>query len=179
MKAKFLPFILFGIMSINVVKNTTIPVSAEGEEKTNLSEEKRGLISQNCGTIRQSLKNLQRADSRARIYFGSIYETVSSKYVTPLNLRLVKNNISSVPMINLQTSLANSRSKFSADFIDYSKSLEELIVLDCRLNPDSFYEKLLETRKKREFVASDMKTLNELLTSSFDSAEKIKEKIHD
>lgn len=171
---------------LSVVKITTLPVFAEespastGAEApsssatSSLSEEKRGLISQNCGTIRQSLKLLQRSDSRARIYFGAIYETISSKYITPLNLRLVKNDLSSVSLISLQSTLADSRAAFSADFIDYSKSLEDLIATDCRLEPDLFYEKLLETRKKRALVASDMKELNDALASSTKTIEKLK-----
>lgn len=162
-----------------VVKITTVPVYAEEEKPVQLSEEKRGLISQNCGTIRQSLKNLQRSDSRARTYFGAIYETASSKYIVPLNLRLVKNDISSVSLINLQSDLADKRVKFSSDFISYSKSLEELIAYDCRLNPDTFYEKLVATRKKRAAVATDMKEINELLTSSVKYVEKLEEKLND
>ncbi|MBQ3430516.1 hypothetical protein IJG20_00175 [Candidatus Saccharibacteria bacterium] len=177
MKNKF-TIILLLFSFVNVVNFTTIPTFAE-EKPTPISEEKRGLISQNCGTIRQSLKNLQRADSRARTYFGAIYETVSSKYITPLNLRLVKNNLSSNSLISLQTNIADTRTKFSSDFIDYSKSLEELISFDCRLNPDEFYSKLVTTRKKRETVASDVKKLNDLLISSVKIVEQIKEKTND
>ena len=162
---------------INVVKFTTFPVFAQEEPK--LSEEKRGLISQNCGTIRQSLKNLQRSDSRARIYFGSIYETFSSHYLTPLNLRLVKNDISEVSLINSQATLAKLREKFSTHFIDYSKSLEDLIAHDCRLDPDGFYIKLQSTRAKRTKVAADTTSLNDLLVSSVKSVEKLKEKYHE
>lgn len=142
-----------------------------------ISEERRGLISQNCGTLRQSLKLLQRSDSRARAYFGSVYETISSKYLTPLNLRLVKNNLSSNNLLSLQTSLASLRSDFSTDFIAYSKSLEELIALDCRLEPDEFYQKLEETREKRAVVASDMDKINKLLTSLVSETKALKEKL--
>ncbi|MBQ3275197.1 hypothetical protein IJH46_02115 [Candidatus Saccharibacteria bacterium] len=133
-------------------------------------------ISENCGSIRQSLKLLQRSDSRARTYFGAIYETVSSKYITPMNLRLVKNDLSSVSLLNIQTSIASTRADFSSDFIDYSRSLEELIALDCRLEPEEFYEKLESTREKRAKVAADMKVLNELLVNSYKAVENLKGK---
>lgn len=155
-----------------------LPAHAEettGETaKSALSEERRGSISQNCGTIRQSLKRLQYSDSRARTYFGAIYETVASKYITPLNVRLVKNDLSSSSLISLQSKIASARSDFSADFIDYSKSLEELISLDCRLEPDDFYAHLRTTREKRAKVAEDMTVLNDLLVSSVKTAEKLK-----
>lgn len=179
MKNKIIIILLLTLPFYTVVNFTTVASFAEDNNAnfSNLSEEKKGLISQNCGTIRQSLKNLQRTDSHARTYFGAIYETVSSKFITPLNLRLVKNNISSTTLMELQTNLASSKSKFSSDFIDYSKSLEELINIDCRLNPNEFYAKLIKTRQKRATVAADLKKLNELVTSSVSASEKIKEKL--
>ena len=153
---------LTSIFAVAIIKTSAASPAAYAD----LSPDRRAKISDNCGSLRNSLKLLQRSDSRARTYFGSIYETVSSKYLTPLNLRLVKNNLSSVDLINLQTSLATSRSNFSADFIAYSKSLEELIALDCHLNPEEFYTKLQETRKLRQAVATDMKAIHATLADS-------------
>ena len=141
------------------------------------SPERLEKISNGCGSIRNSLKLLQRTDSRARTYFGAIYETSSSKYLTPLNLRLVKNNLSNVDLINLQTSLSSSRADFSAHFIDYSKSLEDLISIDCHLNPEEFYEKLLETREKRALVASDMEKIDTALISSVKTVKTLRDSL--
>lgn len=176
-------------MKTNVAKITTFalalfallfapPAFAE-ESSSQLSSKKRDQISENCGSIRQSLKLLQRSDARTRTYYGAIYETALSKYITPLNLRLVKNDLSSVALINLQTALATSRSNFSADYIDYSKSLEELIAIDCRLEPEAFYNKLVSTREKREVLQDDVKTISTLLTNSVKSVEIIKENLDD
>lgn len=170
--ALLLAFFL-SLLSVPVFAEETPLVEASKPKK--LSGSQLEHLSQNCGTIRQSLKLLQRSDSHARTYFGAIYETVSSKYLTPLNLRLVKNDISSVSLINAQSSLAATRANFSDDFIDYSKSLEELIAIDCNLEPALFYEKLETTRQKRQLVAEDMETLNIILTNSYKSVEKLKE----
>ena len=134
-------------------------------------------ISANCSSIRQNLKNLQRSDSRARTYFGAIYETFSSKYLRPLNLRLVNNDISSPDLVKLQTAFATARTNFSEDFIDYSKALEDLIATDCRLEPEVFYEKLVKTREKRALVAKDIKELNSHLTGSVKKVEVLKESL--
>ena len=176
-------------MKTNVAKITTFalalfvllfaPSAFAEESSSQLSSKKRDQISENCGSIRQSLKLLQRSDARTRTYYGAIYETALSKYITPLNLRLVKNDLSSVALINLQTALATSRSNFSADYIDYSKSLEELIAIDCRLEPEAFYNKLVSTREKREVLQDDVKTISTLLTNSVKSVEIIKENLDD
>ncbi|MBQ6320845.1 hypothetical protein IJI17_01315 [Candidatus Saccharibacteria bacterium] len=156
------------------------PAFAEETPSTKTPSESQLInISENCSSIRQSLKLLQRSDARARTYFGAIYETASSKYITPLNLRLVKNNLSSVALINLQTSLSTTRANFNADYIDYAKSLEELIALDCRLEPAQFYAKLESTREKRQILAEDAKTMNAMLANSVKSVELIKENLGD
>ncbi len=170
MKSKLIIFII-PLLVVSVVAP-----SAFATEPT-ITKEQASKISESCSTTRQSLKNLQRADSRARTYFGAIYETVSSKYLKPMNLRLVNNDISSPDLIDLQTSLAAARLDFSDDFIAYSKTLEELISIDCRLEPENFYKKLIITREKRAKVAADVKTINGFLTSIVKHAEKLKESL--
>jgi len=150
---------------------TTAPVLAA---EPPLTSEQSRKISESCSTIRQNLKTLQRSDSRTRTYFGSIYETVASKYLKPLNLRLVNNDMVDSSLLGIQTSFATNRSNFSDDFIQYSKSLEELITIDCYNEPDSFYRKLIETRDKRAAVADDVNKLNKLLTNIAESAKKLK-----
>lgn len=162
------------ILSIFMVALFTIPVFAT---ESKLSESQSAKITTSCSTIRQSLKNLQRTDAHARTYFGAIYETVFTKYLKPLNLRLVRNDLSSSTLLEVQTSIATARTDFSNDFIDYSKSLEELIAIDCRLEPETFYQKLLTVREKRARVASDIKTLNRFLTSTVKSVEELKESL--
>ena len=155
----------------------SVPASSAFAAESKLTKEQSAKLSESCGSIRQNLKNLQRTDSRTRTFFGAIYETVSTKYLKPLNLRLVNNDLANSDLLNLQTSIATARSDFSDDFIAYSKSLESLIAIDCRLEPDNFYEKLLETREKRTAVATDVKTLNNLLTDIAKTVEKLKESL--
>ncbi|MBQ3293584.1 hypothetical protein IJG96_00415 [Candidatus Saccharibacteria bacterium] len=153
------------------------PVGSAFAAEPQLTKEQSAKLSESCGTIRQNLKNLQRIDSRTRTYFGAIYETASTKFLKPLNLRLVNNDLADAELLNLQTSIATARTDFSDDFIAYSKSLENLITIDCRLEPENFYKKLLETREKRAAVAADVKTLNNLLTNIVKTTEKLKESL--
>ena len=151
------------------------PVGSAFAAEPALTKEQSTKLAESCGTVRQNLKNLQRTDARARTYFGSIYETVSTKYLKPLNLRLVNNDLANSNLLNLQTSVAAARADFVEDFITYSKSLENLIAIDCRLEPENFYKKLLETREKRATVAADVKLLNDFLSNVVKNAEKLKE----
>lgn len=129
-----------------------------------LSEAQQASISERCTSIKHSLKNLQKIDSKNRIYLGSKYEIILSRFMTPLNLRLVKNNMSTTVLSDFQTDFATHRAEFNADFITYSKSLEELIAINCEAHPQKFYEQLEKTRELRAKVQTDIILLSDLLS---------------
>ena len=138
-----------------------------------LSEWQRGTISQYCGTIRQTLQTVQRNDSRLRTRLGSYYETIYSDFMVPLNLRLVKNNQQSTTTLAQQSNFATARTEFSSNFINYSRSLEELIAYDCQSDPDGFYAKLTDVRAKRELVHSSVTSLNQIIAEHSSSVAEI------
>ena len=142
-----------------------------------LTEQQRGAISQYCGTIQQTLKTLQQSDSRTRLKLGAFYETFSSKYIVPLNTRLVKNNQINTALATIQSDFSSLRSSFSTDFISYSRSLEELTAFDCKNSPDEFYEKLSDTREKRALVRNDTKKLKTLLINFKTEIQQLKESL--
>lgn len=123
-----------------------------------LSETQRGAISQNCGSLQQSLKQLQVSDSRTRVYLGSIYETIISDYMLPLSIRIAASNWSldtnGVKLSTQHSDFSVSRSSFSATYIKYQRSLEELVSFDCLTDPDGFYEKLENVREERADLAA-------------------------
>lgn len=98
-----------------------------------------------------------------RVQLGSGLESVLSGYIVNLNLRLVKNNISAGKFTDLQATFSSERERFKSDFTIYSRSLEELIAMDCQSEPAKFYEKLELTRTKRADVRSSFLRLQEVL----------------
>ena len=142
-----------------------------------LSENQSNAIKDNCSTIQESLKNVQKKDSRTRVYLGGYFETILSKYIKPLNHRLVENSISDINIINEQTEFANAKTQFSNDFIIYQKSLESLIATNCKENPDDFYDILTTTRALRATVLSDVMNLKQLILDHSSSVQLLEEKI--
>ncbi len=139
-----------------------------------LSETQKAGITTNCGAIRQKLENLQRMDSKTYSYYQAIYETAATRYIKPLNLRLVDNNKSNQKLLDLQTGIATSEKNFSDDFIAYNKLLDSLKKIDCKVEPETFYEKLIEVRVSRAILKKDIEKLNELVVSAVKSAETLK-----
>ena len=130
---------------------------------TSLSEEQRGAISQNCNSIKTSLSSLQKSDSKVRVLLGTSYQTILSNFLTPLNIRLVKNNATDATLSSIQTNLASERNTFQEQFIRYSKSLENLIAIDCKNNPDEFYKNLDETRTLRSALNKTAVRIHKLI----------------
>jgi hypothetical protein len=128
-----------------------------------VTESQKNVISQHCSTIKQSLKTIQYFDTDNRIKLGSKYEAALSKFITPFNIRIVKNNLSQSELTDLQKNFADSKIAFAADFTTYSKHLEELIAIDCQNDPANFYNKLIETREARKNVRQDVVYLNSIL----------------
>lgn len=142
-----------------------------------LSEEQEKVISGECDTIHETLKSLQKVDSKVRVYLGSYYEKILNKYMIPLNSRLVENSISNTDLINNQASFKGTKELFSNDFISYQKNLEELINSDCKTNPSGFYEKLESVRSDRKKVRQDVLALESLITKHKKAVNSLMEKL--
>ena len=141
-----------------------------------LSEAKKTAIVRQCDAIREELVNLQHADSRARVYLGRYYETLLSDYITPLNVRLVENNLANSGLIDNQENFARQRTTFVDDFITYQRELEGLVAMDCKAEPGQFYAKLTEVRAGRKKVAESVTKLATLAKKQIELAPKLEVK---
>lgn len=140
-----------------------------------LSDEQKSAVSANCSSIKQSLRTLQRSDSRTRVYLGSIYQIILTNYMAPLNIRLAKNNQPSAELSSDQSDFTAARDDASQKFITYSQSLEELLLVDCTNNPEQFYDKLTETRKKRDDLSQATEKVKNILNRHMETVTKLAE----
>lgn len=147
------------VLGLLVVANT---YAEEEKTEAKITSEQKTIIVDHCDTMKDNLKSLQRTDSRARVYLGRYYETILTDFITPLNIRLVENNISDAKLLDNQTNFAAKRSVFNYDYISYQQSLEELVNTNCKTEPEKFYEKLVITREKRKIVKKDAAKMRDL-----------------
>lgn len=131
-------------------------------------------IIQNCDNIKQSLIKLQHADSRTRTYLGSAYETISSRFITPLNLRLVKNNLPSTELLEIQSEFNTSQTAFRNQYVEYMRELESLIATECKSHPEDFSRKLDTVRTKRETLRQTTKKISELVDRQYTDVETLR-----
>lgn len=134
-------------------------------------------IVKKCDMIRDDLKKVQKEDARVRVYLGGHYETILSKYITPLNVRLVENNLSSAGFVENQNKFASSRATFSSDFIVYQQGLEELVGIDCKTEPEKFYDKLVVVRQKRKMMVQDVLKMRDLVSEHVKLVTELRSKV--
>ncbi len=147
-----------------------VPVNA-------ISTEQEAAIKDRCATIRESLKTVQKNDSRVRVFLGARYETLLSKYITPFNIKMVENNMSVSGLVENQNQFADNKTVFANDFISYQKSLEELIAIDCKSEPEQFYEKLVKVRRKRATMEQDVLKMRNLISEHVKLVNGVREKM--
>ena len=158
MKRKRLTFYYIILMLICLAPMPVLAVS-EGQKMA---------IVDHCESIKDSLKNVQKQDARTRVYLGGRYETILSGLIMPLNVRLIENSLSSAELVENQSDFAERKVRFSDNYISYQQGLEELVSMNCREEPERFYEKLTEVRAKRNAVNKDVAEMRKLITKNIE-----------
>lgn len=153
-------------------QNTDTPAP---QEPSSISSDLKAKITQNCTEIHDNLQAVQRSDARIRQGLGRYYEDILSDFITPLNLRLVENNLSSATLIENQNSFVSTRTTFMNDYISYQQGLEELVSIDCKAAPEKFYEKLTIVRDLRAKVKRDTAKLKALTKDNLNLVKKLEE----
>ena len=142
-----------------------------------VSESVQAGIRENCTAIKENLAKVQKADARARVYLGRYYETVLTKFVTPLNLRLVENNLSAADLVENQTKMADARTLFINDYVNYQKELESLVAMSCEEKAGEFYQQLVKVRQKRKIVEQDVLKVRNLISEHVKLAGELRGKV--
>ena len=141
---------------------------------TEISSEKLEGIEMDCQSIKSSLKRIQNIDKNTRISIGRSYQTILTNFITPLNVRLVKNNKYNNELASIQNRFVEARDKFNRDYISYSQEFETLLSIDCKNESMNFYNQLEKTRGKRSEVAASAKKIREIITEHTNEVEKLK-----
>lgn len=164
---------------ISQVFSVTMPVyaeeiSLESVSHRKLNDTERGNLSTGCASIQASLKNLQKSDSKTRVLLGTSYQTLLTNYISPLNIRLIKNNLPDSTLTEIQSDILSSRNNFTNLFVTYSQHLESLIAMDCKNQPDDFYLELESVRFLRNKLESSVANVNNAITVHLKATDQLK-----
>jgi hypothetical protein len=144
-------------MAILAVSLLALPVMA-------ISEPQEEAIINQCDSIKTNLRVVQRNDSKARVFLGAYYETILFRYITPLNVKLVEKSLSNADFVENQNEFADTKAIFMNDFTKYQKMLEDLVAIDCKKEPERFYNELVDVRKRRKTMEQDVLKMRQLIS---------------
>ena len=167
-KSLVLCFVMI-VCLVSIVCDVSVTVDAKAIQSE--------VVIQHCDAIKEGLKKVQKEDARTRVYLGGYYETILTKFITPLNVRLVENNLSSADLVENQNKFAAAKTVFANDFISYQKNLEELVGMDCKKEPEEFYNKLIVVRQKRKTMTQDVLKMRSLISEHMRLVEGLKGKV--
>lgn len=151
-----------------------LPVNSASSLDFVISEEKKESIKANCTSIKESIKKVQNSDRNTRVSLGRTYQQILSDFITPLNVRLVKNNRFNYNLNDIQTRFVTAREEFNQKYISYGQTLEALFAVDCKNDPVDFYSKLIDVNKSREEVAKSTKKLEAIIDEHVDAVRELK-----
>ncbi len=166
-----------GITLYYIILMLFLQVASFGAPVLAISEGQENAVRAHCDVIRSSLRDLQKTDSRIRVYLGRYYDNILIGLIKPLNLRLLDNDLSDISLINNQNDFNEAQVKFKSDYIEYQKSLEELVAMDCKMEPVAFYDRLVDVRKRRKIVNDDALKLREVADEQVRLVEVLKEEL--
>ncbi len=158
------------VIMVLVFGFVSIPVSA-------ISDTQKESIIEKCDSIKTNLKTVQRNDSRTRVFLGAYYETILTRYITPLNIKLVEKNLSNAGFVENQNGFASSKTIFANDFTKYQQMLEGLVAVDCKTEPEKFYNELVDVRKRRKIMEQDVLKMRQLISEQTKLVEGLRGKI--
>lgn len=174
-----LAFVSLLALPIFVFAGSALAEPATSSADPDLAPERLAHISENCTFIKQALTQLQRADSRTRTYLGSSYETVASSFLSPINLRLVKNNRPAPDLMNIQSAFSIAQTTFRNQYTTYMRDLETLISTDCTAHPEEFSTRLTTTRSSRTNLHETTARLRQLVSDQETAVRELQESLRD
>ncbi|MBR2753852.1 hypothetical protein IKD82_01685 [Candidatus Saccharibacteria bacterium] len=165
---------LIMLMSVLLV---TVSVVLFCSNANSIANNQKAVLVDKCSEIHEKLKTVQKNDAKVRVFLGGKYETILNDYMVPLNVRLVENNISNSNLIDVQNDFAETRVVFSNDYVNYQQNLENLASIDCKAEPEKFYDELVIVRKKRITMEQDVLKMRSLITKYVKLVTELKGKI--
>ena len=136
-----------------------------------LSNDQAENLKTNCSSIKNSLKQIQNSDRNTRISIGYTYQTILADFITPLNVRLIKNNSSDPNLSQIQNQFVALREDFNHKYIEYSQELESLLNIDCSSEP------VESTRNKRSEIITLAEDINKTIEQHQSSVNSLKDSL--
>ncbi len=148
-------------------------------ETIELGQEKIAIIKATCVSTQVTLQQIKYNDAANRVNRGQSYESLMSRLILPMNSRAAVNGFSgsAASLASITTHYQQSLSNFKKHYEDYDDALVATLRTKCQNKPADFYRHLLEARKHRASLSSDISELAGLIEDYHQAVIKLRSEV--
>jgi hypothetical protein len=154
-------FLAFAVMMILVLTGTH--VAAQSNDQPLMTETHIERIRGFCVEAQTTLGQLHASDALLRVNRGRLYESISTKLMTPLNSRIALNSLDSLNLPGIASRYDQELAAFRQNYQQYEEAMTRTLRIDCTKQPVAFYDSVAETRDKRQKTHDNVVKLNETI----------------
>jgi hypothetical protein len=144
---------------------------AYAQSGTLMTEEHIARIRSNCIEAQSTLSQLHTSDALLRVNRGQLYESISTKLMTPFNSRATLNRFDVTKLSSVAADYERELIAFRANYKSYEESLSQALKINCENQPVAFYDNVNDARTKREIVHENTTNLTGIIQKYRDEFE--------
>lgn len=138
-------------------------VSAEeASPSINLTPDELTTISTNCVSTQTTLTRIFSNDVLSRVHLGGEFETISSKYMAPMNSRIALNKLDGVTLTKTTVDFNDKLRQFRERYQTYKETMSHVTQMNCASNPADFFDAVEKARTDRAAVHDSVVSLESL-----------------
>lgn len=152
------------IISVIALVVLSGPFVYADSSSTELSDAQVNLVKLNCVSVESTLSRIHANDALSRVHLGQEYETISTKFMAPMNSRVALAKLDGVALTKTTVEFNAKLDKFRSLYQQYEQTMFRAIQIKCVDQPVSFYATLTQAQTDRVAVRQVVAELAELVT---------------
>lgn len=133
-------------------------------QSTNLTESQISIVKASCLSVQSTLNRIHANDALSRVHLGQEYETISTKFMAPMNSRMALAKLDNVALTRTTVDFNAKLSDFRTLYQQYEETMLRTIQTKCVDQPEGFYSSLLQAQSDRSAVRQSVAGLANLVT---------------
>ena len=127
-----------------------------------MSEAQIASVRTGCADALQALLQVQRVEAVTRVNRGYEYEGVL-RLLAAFNSRAALNKLDVAPLVTATSHIQAKFSDFQKHYLLYADQVDDVLDVNCKQAPVTFYDKLTLAREARAQIATDIRDIEMLL----------------
>lgn len=136
-------------------------------------------IRANCVDAQSILSQLHASDALLRVNRGQLYESISTKLMTPFNSRVAVNKYDDPKLIEQSSLYERQLNEFRGYYKAYEEAMSRTLRMNCMNEPVAFYDSVGDARAKRQLVHQSTVALHETIKGYKEAFEAFATKIQE